>query len=85
MFKESFLLYSQRDRSIFELELRYLRHQVFIACIENLPQFFLQLWESFALGYTFGFWKAFSIMFSITIFQWNSGQYWPYKIYFLKK
>ena len=37
----------------------------------------LQLYESFSLGYTFGLFKTFSVVFSITMFQFSSAQLLP--------
>ena len=51
---------------------------MFIAMFKNFPMFFMQLWESFELGYTFGFWKGFSVFLSVWLFQWNSGTFWPF-------
>jgi len=42
-----------------------------------LPQIILQLWESFALGYTFGGFKTFSIGLSIVLFQTYSASFLP--------
>ena len=60
------------------------KHTIICALFENLPQFVLQLYESFALGYTFGAFKSFSITLSIILFQRTSSQLLPEILYFTR-
>lgn len=68
VFREVFYLPKEKDRDDIEVKVRQARQMMFVAMFKNFPMFFMQLWESFELGYTFGLWKGFSVFFSVWLF-----------------
>lgn len=68
IFKEILCIHNEKELENVNTKRRAIRHAFFTALFENLPQFVLQLYESFDQGYTFGFFKTFSISLSIVMF-----------------
>lgn len=72
------VFYMQQDRDEIEIKWRVARQMMFMGVTKNFPMFFMILWESFDLGYTFGMWKCLSVFLSMWLLQYNSGTYLPY-------
>lgn len=61
-------IYTAQEHNDPQVKKRIARQCFFEALFENLPQFVLQLYEAFEQGYTFGFFRTFSIILSIVMF-----------------
>lgn len=76
-FRESLSFHRSEDLETEKVQRRQIRHKFQVAFFENLPQSVLQLYETFAIGKTYGAYIMFSTCYSIIMFQNSSAQMLP--------
>lgn len=71
--REIFQIHGNEDYQRENVQIRIKRHKFLIALFETLPQAILQLYETFALGKTFGAFIMFSTTYSILEVAYNEA------------